>query len=209
MTSCLKVALAALLILALSACSTTTSSVRDVMGEVDRSELSFIRMAVTGSEIQTAFQDSSRLYELHSRSDEVLDVAKLVTRYYGFTLVSEEDADFVLDIKQAIPDGGACVYGMEAARDSFTFGTSVATFGIVPAKTAHCLVITAELYEGYRDDSTAIGEFISNRGWVRIYAGVGELSNYRKTVTKRDEVRALEASMAGLLNLLINEGAFK
>ena len=79
----------------------------------------------------------------------------------------------------------------------------------MPAKTAHCLVITAELYEGYRDDSTAIGEFISNRGWVRIYAGVGELSNYRKTVTKRDEVRALEASMAGLLNLLINEGAFK
>ena len=107
MISRLKVALAALLILALSACSTTTSSVRDVMGEVDRSELSFIRMAVTGSEIQTAFQDSSRLYELHSRSDEVLDVAKLVTRYYGFTLVSEEDADFVLDIKQAIPDGGA------------------------------------------------------------------------------------------------------
>lgn len=209
MISRIKAAFVACLVLTLTACSTTTSSVRDVMGEVDRSELSFIRIAVTGADIQTAFQDSSRLYELHSRSDEVLEIAKLVTRYYGFTLVSEEEADFVLEIQQAIPDGGACVYGMEAARDGFTFGTSVATFGIVPAKTAHCLVVTAELFEGYRDASTAIGEFISNRGWVRIYAGVGELSNYRKTVTERDEIRALEASMAGLLNLLINEGAFK
>jgi len=180
------------------------------MKNVDRSELSYIKLAVTASDgIQTTLQDSGRLYEMHSRSDQVLSIIQTVTRYYGFTLVDEAEADFVLDIQQALPDGGACVYGMEAARDNFTYSTSVVTLGIVPAKTAHCIVVSAALYEGYKDDATVIGEFISNLGWVRIYAGVGEINNYRKTVTERDEVRALEASAAGLLNLLIEEGAFK
>jgi hypothetical protein len=197
------------LLVALAGCSTTTSNVRDVMDEVDRSELGFIRMAVTGDAIQTALQDSERLFELHSDSAEVLEIVQTVVRYYGFTLVDEDDADFVLDIQQAVPDGGACVHGVESFRDGFTYSTSVVTFGIVPAKAAHCIVITAELYQGYKDETTVIGEFISNRGWVRIYAGVGEIDNYRKTVKARDEVRAIEASTAGLLNLLIEEGAFK
>lgn len=193
----------------LSACSTTTSNVRDVMEEVDRSELSYIRMAITGDVIQTALQDSERLFELHSTRSEILDLIRTVARYYGFTLVDESEADFILDIQQAVPDGGACVHGVESVRDGFTYSTSVITFGIVPAKAAHCIVVTAELYQGYKDETTIIGEFISNRGWVRIYAGVGELDNYRKTVKKRDEIRAIEASAAGLLNLLIEEGAFK
>jgi len=193
----------------LAACSTTTSNVRDVMEEVDRSELSYIRMAITGDTIQTALQDSERLFELHSTRSEILDLINTVARFYGFTLVDESEADFVLDIQQVVPDGGACVYGAEAVRDGFTYSTSVVTFGIVPAKAAHCIVVTAELYQGYKDDSTIIGEFISNRGWVRIYAGVGEIDNYRKTVKKRDETKAIEASAAGLLNLLIEEGAFK
>ncbi|MCH2158960.1 MAG: hypothetical protein MK096_09330 [Oleiphilaceae bacterium] len=193
----------------ISGCSTTTSNVHDVMEEVDRSDLSYINIAVTGAEIQTALQDSGRLFELHHRSAEVLNLIQDVVRYYGFNLVDEDEADFVLDIQQALPDGGACVHGMESFRDNFTYSTSVLTLGIVPAKGAHCIVITAGLYTEYVDDSTAIGEFISNTGWVRIYAGVAEIDNYRKTVTKRDEIRALEASAAGLLNLLIEEGAFK
>lgn len=195
--------------LLLVACSTTTSNVRDVLAEVDRSELGYIRIAVTGERIQTALQDSERLFELHSNSAEVLELARTVVRFYGFTLVDESEADFILDIQQAIPDGGACVHGAEAFRDNFTYSTSVLTFGIVPAKAAHCIVLSAELYEGYKDESTIIGEFISNRGWVRIYAGVGEINNYRMTVKERDEVKAIEASVAGLLNLLIEEGAFK
>lgn len=197
------------LIVVLNGCSTTTSNVRDVMAEVDRSELAYIRMAVTGDVIQTALQDSERLFELHSNSAQVLELIRTVVRYYGFTLVDESDADFVLDIQQAVPDGGACVHGVESFRDGFTYSTSVVTFGIVPAKAAHCIVISAELYQGYKDETTVIGEFISNRGWVRIYAGVGEIGNYRKTVKERDEIRAIEASAAGLLNLLIDEGAFK
>lgn len=197
------------LTVALIGCSTTTSNVRDVMAEVDRSELSYIRMAVTGDVIQTALQDSERLFELHRNSAEVLELVQTVVRYYGFTLVDESEADFVLDIQQAVPDGGACVHGVESFRDGFTYSTSVVTFGIVPAKAAHCIVIAAELYQGYKDETTVIGEFISNRGWVRIYAGVGEIDNYRKTVKERDETRAIEASTAGLLNLLIEEGAFK
>lgn len=193
----------------LTACSTTTSNVRDVMTEVDRSELGYIRMAVTGDVIQTSLQDSERLFELHSNRTDVLELVRTVVRYYGFTLVDESEADFVLDIQQAVPDGGACVHGVESFRDGFTYSTSVVTFGIVPAKAAHCIVITAELYQGYKDETTVIGEFISNRGWVRIYAGVGEIDNYRKTVKERDEIKAIEASTAGLLNLLIEEGAFK
>lgn len=204
----LSVVLLALLFM-LSACSTTTSNVRDVMAEVDRSELAYVRIAVTGEKIQTALQDSGRLYELHSRSSEVLELAQAVAKYYGFSVVDPSEADFVLDLQQAVPDGGACVYGMEAARDSFTYSTSVITFGVVPAKAAHCLVVSAELYEGEKNETNVLGEFISNRGWVRIYAGIGELPNYRKTVTERDEIKALEASFAGLYNLLINEGAFK
>jgi hypothetical protein len=194
---------------ALSGCSTTTSNVRDVMAEVDRSELGFIKLAVVGEEIQTAFQDSERLYELHNRGPKVLGLAKTVAHYYGFDLVPEEEADFILEIQRALPDGGACVYGMEAVRDNVTYTTSVVTLGIVPAKAAHCMVVTAELFANTRDEFNAVGEFISNRGWVRIYAGVGEIPNYRKTVTIRDEIRALEASIAGLYNLLIEEGAFK
>lgn len=197
------------LIATLNGCSTTTSNVRDVMAEVDRSELSYIRIAVTGGVIQTALQDSEKLFELHSDRGQVLDLVQTVVRYYGFTLVDESEADFVLDIQQAVPDGGACVHGVESFRDGFTYSTSVVTFGIVPAKAAHCIVIAAELYQGYKDETTVIGEFISNRGWVRIYAGVGEINNYRKTVKERDEIRAIEASAAGLLNLLIEEGAFK
>lgn len=192
-----------------SACSTTTSNVRDVMAEVDRSDLSYIRLAVTGERIQTSSQDSGRLYELHSSAKGILELSNAVAHYYGFTMVAPDEADFVLDIVQAVPDGGACVYGMEAARDNITYSTSVITFGVVPAKAAHCMVIVANLYAGQVAEENLIAEFLSNVGWVRIYAGAGELSDYRKTVTKRDEVKALEASFAGLLNELINEGAFK
>jgi len=193
----------------MTACSTTTSSVRDLMAEVDRSELKYIRIAVIGREVLTSSQDSGRLYELHSRSGEVLTIARNVASAYGFTLVDEDQADFVLDIEGAVPDGGACVHGVEYARDMFTYSASLITFGIVPAKAAHCMVVTGMLYEGYVDEGTIIGEFVSNRGWVRIYAGIGELPDYRKTVTERDEIKALEASLGGLMNLLIEEGAFK
>lgn len=198
-----------ILTIGFTGCSTTTSNVRDVMAEVDRSELGFIKLAVVGEQIQTALQDSERLYELHNRGPKVLELAQTVARYYGFDLVPESEANFILEIQQAVPDGGACVYGMEAVRDNVTYTTSVITLGIVPAKAAHCMVVTGELFANARDEFNAIGEFISNRGWVRIYAGVGEIPNYRKTVTVRDEIRALEASIAGLYNLLIEEGAFK
>lgn len=195
--------------LVLSACSTTTSNVRDVMAEVDRSELNYIRLALTGQSIQTSSQDSGRLYELHNSEQEVLELARAVAHFYGFTLVPPASADFILDINEAVPDGGACVYGVESVRDGFTYSASVATFGVVPAKAAHCMVVVGSLYSGAIAEENLIGEFISNVGWVRIYAGAGELPDYRRTVTKRDEVKALEASFAGLLNELINEGAFK
>lgn len=195
--------------LTLGACSTTTSDVRDVMAEVDRSDLAYIRLAITGQEIQTSSQDSGRLYELHSTAKNILSLSNTVAHFYGFTLVAPDQADFILDIVQAVPDGGACVYGAEAVRDNFTYSTSVITFGMVPAKAAHCMVIVANLYAGPVAEENLIGEFLSNTGWVRIYAGAGELPDYRKTVTERDEVKALEASFAGLLNELINEGAFK
>jgi len=201
--------LAFVAILLQTGCSTSTANVRDVMDEVDRSELGFISMAIVGDDVQVSSQDSERLFELHNNEAQVIALAKNVARVYGFDMQPAGQAEFVLDLLQVLPDGGACLQMSESVRDGVTYTASVMTFGMVPAKGAHCLVAVAALYRGRVADENLIAEFVANDGWVRLYAGVGDLPDYRKTVTYRDEVRAMEASFGGLFNELINEGAFK
>lgn len=194
----------------ISACSTTQSDVRRVSIATDRSSAIDTLLAVTGQNIRTSFQDSSALHTLHSDADTVLAIARIVARHYGFTLVAESEAEYVLDIKSAVPDGGACVDGVESAELNASYTLSLLTLGSFPATAVHCLVVNAELYDKRsRDERMLMGAFESNAGSVELVAGINDLKVYQRTVKPDDERRGLEASFGALLSELIDEGAFQ
>jgi len=116
---------------------------------------------------------------------------------------------FYLNILAAMPDGGACLDGLDSAAKNLSFTSSVLTLGIAPASTEHCLIVKAELYVYQDNQRVIVGEFSSNLGRVGLYAGANQIDNYQLNVNKRDEVRSLEVSFVGLLNTMLLEDAFE
>jgi len=122
---------------------------------------------------------------------------------------SDVNTGFYLDILTAMPDGGACLEGLDSAAKNLSFTGSVLTFGIVPASTEHCLIVKAALYQYQDNQRVLVDEFSANLGRVGVYAGANLIDNYQFNVKKRDEVRGLEVSFGGLLNAMLAEEAFE
>ena len=193
----------------LGGCSTTGSDVRLVSTKTDLSTARGVLVAITGEQIQISLQDSSRLYKLHSSSAEVLDLARTIAIHYGFELVDVAAADYVFNVTSAVPDGGACMEGVDSAELDVSYTLSLLTLGAFPATAVHCLVVTMELYSVRDGEQDLMGEFISNAGSVEVVSGVKNLRNYRRLVDARDEKRALEVSIGTLYSEVISEDAFR
>lgn len=192
-----------------SACSTTPSNVKDMMVELeDPSYAALIKVAVDVKHARTSSQAHSRIFTLHHKGDELKALAEGVAKYYGFSVVPKEEAQFLFEINEAVPDGGACFQGARAVGHNISYSLSVLTFGLAPAVDGHCLFVTASLYRKVAGDFEIVGDFFSNEGKVEVLAGAGEVSNYGLTVEKLDEARGLEVSIAGLFNQMLYEEAF-
>lgn len=209
MKRCIPLWLALACLTCLPGCSTTQSDVRQVAIATDRSSAENTRLAVVGPNMTVSFQDSGSLHTLHSRADTVLAIGRIVARHYGFLIVSESEADFVLEVRKAFPDGGACISGVESAELDASYTLSLLTLGAFPATAVHCLVVQAALYAREGGEKELMGEFESNAGSVELVAGINDLKVYQRTVKAEDERRGLEASFGGLLSELIEEGAFQ
>jgi len=199
--------------LLLSACSSTRSDVHQIIDLADKSSTKGVKLVLEESDIQLSYQTNARIYSLHQSADGVRVITRLVLARYGVEVLDagSESGDDVFSLKllTAMPDGGACVEGFSVATQNLSYTGSVLTLGITPASVEHCLIVKAELYQQQRDERVFIGEFVSNLGRVDVYAGANEIDNYQLTVDKRDEIRSLEVSVAGLLNNMIFEGAFE
>ncbi len=204
----MKLPLLCLASILLTACATTTNDVRDVMEEVDLSRVKNIALHIGGEQIQTNSQGNTRIYALHHNGEEAKQVLETVARAYGFRIVDMSQADYYLELRKAVPDGGECVTGLDAARQGVTYSASVMTLGMVPSRGGFCLVTSAWLHYVVGGEPELLAEFMSNAGQIQIYAGAKDVDKYQRAVTKRDELKALEASFAGLLNVMLEEGAF-
>jgi len=197
----------------LTACSTTTSDVRQLMNLADRSKTGEISLAIGAEKIQTTSQDDTRLYKLHHSGAGVTRITREVASLYGFKLtdadLNVDAADYYLHLTKAMPDGGACIGWLGSIAQGLSFTVSVMTFGIVPASGGHCLVVNATLYRVEAGEQVIAGEFMSNAGRVDVYAGANEVDNYQLVVDRADEARGLEASIGGLLNKVLVEHAFE
>jgi hypothetical protein len=207
----------------LSACSTTTSDVHQLMASVDRSAIKGVRLVVEGEKIQLSSQSDTRIHTLHQSKEDVLQLAALVAKRYGFDVLDSVEpvnqtngSDFLTDravfsinIAEAMPDGGACVEGLSYAAQNLSYAGSVLTLGVSPASIEHCIVVRAELFRHHRGEQELVGEYTSNAGRVAVYAGANEVDNYQLTVSRRDEIRGLEVSIGGLLNAMISDFAFE
>lgn len=196
-------------VLLLSGCSTTGSDVRQMSTITDLSSAAGVLVAVTGEQIQISSQDGGRLYKLHSRPAEVLESARVVAEHYGFVVVDVARADYVFNVKSAVPDGGACMGGVDAAELNVSYTLSLLTLGAFPATAVHCMVVVIELYSRINGEQELMGEFMSNSGSVEVMAGANDLRNYQRTVDASDEKRALEESIGSLYSEIINEDAFR
>jgi len=204
----MKVLLPLLFCLVLGACATTTSDVRAVMEEVDLSRVKNIALHIGGEKIQTSSQGNIRIYALHRTGEEAKAVLETVARAYGFRIVDLAAADYYLELRRAVPDGGECVEGLDAARQGVTYSASVMTLGMVPSRGGFCIVTNAWLHYVDRGEPDLLAEFSSDAGRIDIYAGAKDVDKYQRAVTRQDELKALEASFAGLLNVMVTEGAF-
>ena len=99
--------------------------------------------------MRTSFQNSGRLYKLHSDANTIVAIARIVARHYGFTVVEPQQAEYIIEIHSALPDGGACVSGVEAAELDASYTISILTLGAFPATAVHCLVVDASLYSQF------------------------------------------------------------
>lgn len=209
----MRVLLWVLISFGLQACSTSTSDVRQVMGTADRVKAGAISLSIGAEHIRTSSQGNVRIRQLHHNGDEIVRLAQQVARFYGFDLVDASDgsrqADYYLDLTKAVPDGGACMEWIDSAKGGITYTVSVISFGLIPAKGGHCLVMNAVLFRDDIDGRTLVGEYRSDEGRVSVFAGPNEVDNYRRVVARSDEERILEASIGGLFNRLLADPAFQ
>ena len=234
----IKMALFSLVVcLIITACSSTTSDVHQVIEATDRTMIQDVDLEISAEGIQLTSQTTGSIFTLRQSKNEVIQVAKLVAQRYGFNVtqtqsqstssqigpLNEEKASlttadvaetvsvktgFVMNIITAMPDGGACLEGISSAAKNLSYTGSVLTFGIAPASAEHCIVVTAQLYRFEDDDRVLVGEFTDNLGRVGLYAGANEIDNYQLNVDVKDEVRSLELSIGGLINKMLAEDAF-
>jgi len=194
------------------ACSTTSSDARNILRKVseeDKSTYSNVRLSINSDSLVTSSQDSGRLFKLHESKSDIRHLAVNIAEYYGFNVVSDDQAEFQLVLKLAQPDGGACVEGLGVATKGLSFSASILTLGISPATSSHCFIVSADLFYVLNDEDELIGEFISNEGRVEVYAGANEVDNYQLTVSRHDEEKAIETSMVGLFNAIISAQLFR
>lgn len=193
----------------LASCSTTNSDVRDIMVDLeDPSYTSLIKVAIESNTVRTSSQAWGRIYTLHHESEEIHQMAESVARFYGFTVVPKDQAQFYIAINEAVPDGGACMGTMESISSDTTYVLSTLTLGVLPAHSAYCLFVTASLYRKVEGDWDIVGDFFSNDGRLNVVAGANELTSYELVVDKTDEAKSLETSIGGLLNQMLYNEAF-
>lgn len=190
----------------LVACSSTGSNIRQFHAG-DRVEGVTLSIGVAG--LSTSFQGSSRILTLHHSAAEVLAIAESVAALYGFRVMPAEQADFLIELHQVIPDGGDCVSTADAAELGISYSISLLTFGAFPATAVHCMVVEATLSANDPEEPFVMGDFVSNAGEIEVYAGINDLDNYQGTVKPNDEARSLEVSIAAMLSEMIREGAFE
>lgn len=197
------------LVAMLSACSTTSSDVRDIMVDLeDPSYVQLIKVAIGDNTFKTTSQDLERIFTLHHDSAEINQLAKSVADFYGFTVVPKEQAQFYIEFKEAVSDGGACMGTVESISSDAMYVFSTLTLGVLPGHNAYCLFVTASLYRKSAGEWDIVGDFFSNEGKVSVVAGANEVTSYRLVVDKADEARGLEASIGGLLNQMLYDEAF-
>lgn len=194
-----------LLCSAILGCSATQSDVRQQKAEQLPKN---VKMAILGGGLTTSSQEGGKLYILHHSPLQVLAIAKEVALLYGFELVDEQDAEYLIELNKATPDGGACVSGLEAAEFNVSYSLSLLTLGAFPATNVHCVVIEAGLFKQANPERELMAEFLSNAGEIEVYAGVNDLKSYQRTVKPEDEAKALELSLGALYAEMIREGAF-
>ncbi|MDX1452502.1 MAG: hypothetical protein R3183_08080 [Oleiphilaceae bacterium] len=194
--------------LMVAACSTTPSNVRAMIDPADVERVQGTSLYVGGGSIQTSSQGDVRIFKLHHAPDEIVTVAETVARAFGFHLAAQSQADYHLVLKRAAPDGGACIEGWAAAGEGASFTASVLTLGILPARGGQCLEVTADLFVVLGGEAQLLAEFVSNAGKVNVVAGARDVDRYRSSVERSDELRALEASIGGMLQTMIRQGAF-
>jgi len=200
----------ALCVLLLSACSTTQSDVRIVSQSADLGAAKGVPLSVVGKGMQTSYQDSGRLYTLHTNREDIIAISRVVARHYGFKLVPPEKARYEIEISSAVPDGGACMSGVDSAEINVSYSLSLLTLGAFPATAVHCLVVEVALYKMLdQGERELMAEFSDNSGQVEAIAGVNDLKSYQRTVKAEDERRGLEVSFGQLLKTMIDEGAFE
>lgn len=197
------------LVLLMQACSTTSSDLRGYIKDYKAGSISSRALYIDRSQTVLASQTDGGLFELHHSGAELEVMTKNVAGKFGFDLVSKPESTYIMNLKTAYPDGGACDQGSYSAADGLSYTASILTFGIVPATNTHCYRVSVDLYERIGGELLLVGEFVSVEGRVDVYAGANEVDNYRLTVTKRDEAFALETSLAALFSHMLSEGAFE
>lgn len=195
-------------LLFLAACSASQSNVRQSAESTDRSSANGVKLAIDVSQLQTSSQEGGGLFTLHASRAEVRAIAERIAGFYGFEPVPEAQASFKLDIKRAVPDGGACTEGVEAAEVNVSYTLSLLTLGAFPATKFYCMLIVVDLYDTRNGQIFEMGEFFSNRGLVEAYAGVNTLKSYRRSVDRAEEIKGLESSFGEIMSEIIDEGAF-
>lgn len=197
-----------LAVLGLSACSTSKSSVRELAERTETLSAQGVKLAFLVDRLQTSSQEGGGLYTLHSSRQAVKFLAGRLGRFYGFEVVEPGQAEFILELKQTVPDGGACSEGVEAAEVSASYTLSLLTLGAFPATKFFCLLVVADLYEVRDGERIEMGEFFSNEGVVEAYGSINALKSYQLSVDAQNEVKGLETSLGALMSEVIQEGAF-
>lgn len=206
------------LVLVLSACSSATNNLREVASRQHAPALADISVAINTRAMQAHAQEDGELLSLHASREQVGLMLQQLLSYYGFeqALVSnktgamaQQAADFSLVVDKVQPLSKNCVEGVadEAELDA-SYTLSLLTLGAFPATKVYCVLVEATLYDMRAGDAFEMGQFFSKAGQLEAYASVQTLTSYRRSVSAQEERKAIEVSLASLLNELIDEGAF-
>lgn len=200
------------------ACSSASNNLRDVASRQHAQALADISVAINTKAMQAHAQEDGELLSLHASREQVGLMAQQLLSYYGFEQATlsngdsssaQQTADFSLVIDKVQPLSKNCVAGVadEAELDA-SYTLSVLTLGVFPATKVYCVLVEATLYDMRAGEAFEMGQFFSKAGQLEAYASVQTLTSYRRSVSAQEEGKAIEVSLASVLNELIDEGAF-
>jgi hypothetical protein len=195
--------------LVLCACAVTRNAtdLAEVRARVDVARLQGVRLHILDSAIRTSNQGFERLYTLHHSAQEVKQILRQVVQHYGFIESPVADRVYELEVLEVMPDGGQC-FNAEALQQGASKAVSILTVGVAPAASGYCMAVRARLYFNDYEERVLVDEYFSDAGRIEVYASNQELGAYRRTVDRVIEARAIEASLAGLFNVMLEDGAF-